>query len=490
MHLSYPPLMPHLPHILAIVSLAVLAFAPVQAAPEKPNIIYILADDLGYGDLACYGGKVIQTPRIDQMRTEGLKFTQHYSGSCMCAPTRAALMTGLHTGHARVRANSSHLKSGIESRISLHDEDVTVAEVLKEAGYTTGVIGKWGLGEEGTTGLPNKQGFDHWFGYLNQSNAHHYYPPFLWRNDTRIEFPNNPEARTHYSHDLFTEEGLKFIDDHREGPFFLYMAYTIPHVDLDVPDESKQPYVGTIEETEPYGTTGGQHYRHEPQPHATFAGMVSRLDRDVGRILDHVKELGLEHNTLVIFTSDNGPTSAGGADPNFFDGNGPLRGIKFELYEGGIRAPMIARWPGVIEPNTETDHISAHWDMLPTFADLAGTSFPDRLDGTSMAPLLTGHPENQKPAPFLYWEGYSRNGVQAIRKGKWKAQHSGIFGKGEPLMELYDLSTDLAETTNVADEHPEVVAEMLALMKANHTPTDHFAFKSVPKPPKKNKKAK
>ena len=422
------------------------------------------------------------------MRAEGLKFTQHYSGSCMCAPTRACLMTGLHTGHARVRANGSHLKAGSEGRVPLLDSDVTVAEVLKQAGYATGVIGKWGLGEEGTTGVPNKQGFDHWFGYLNQSNAHHYYPPFLWRNQEKVEYPDNPEKRTHYSHDLFTEEGLKFIETHRDGPFFLYMAYTIPHVDLDVPDDSKKPYVGTIEETEPYGTPGGQHYRHEPQPHATFAGMVSRLDRDVGRILDHVKALGLDENTLVIFTSDNGPTSAGGADPTFFDGNGPLRGIKFEFYEGGIRAPMIARWPGVIPANTETEHISAHWDMFPTFADLAGVASPDGIDGTSMAPLLTNRPQEQSPVPLLYWEGYSRGGEQVIRRGKWKAIRGKIIGNKKPSFELFDLDADLAETTDISADHPDTVAELTALMDANHTPNDHFAFKPGAKPGKKKGK--
>jgi arylsulfatase A-like enzyme len=468
-----------------VTALLALVAVSATAAPEKPNIIYILADDLGYGDLGCYGGKTIQTPRIDQMRSEGLKFTQHYSGSCMCAPTRACLMTGLHTGHARVRANGSHLQS---ARVPLLDEDVTVAEVLKNAGYATGVIGKWGLGEEGSSGIPNRQGFDFWFGYLNQSNAHHYYPPFLWRNEEQVLYPDNPEKRTHYSHDLFTEEGLRFIKEHREGSFFLYMAYTIPHVDLDVPDDSKEPYIGKIEETEPYGTPGGQHYRHETQPHATFAGMVSRLDRDVGRLLDLVKELNLEENTLVIFTSDNGPTSAGGADPKFFDGNGPLRGIKFEFYEGGIRAPMIARWPGVIEAGTETDHISAHWDMLPTFAELAGMKAPKDIDGTSMAPLLSGDAAGQKPVPFLYWEGYARGGEQVVRRGPWKAIRTKVIDARKTAFELYNLDADLAETTNVAEQNPDLVAELTALMAANHKPNDHFAFKPGFTKPKKNKK--
>ncbi|MCB1228411.1 MAG: sulfatase-like hydrolase/transferase, partial [Verrucomicrobiales bacterium] len=282
--------------------LACLTSPILAAEAPRPNIIFILADDLGYGDLACYGGRVIQTPRIDQMRAEGLKLTQHYSGSCMCAPTRSAFLTGQHTGHTRIRNNGSHLR---KSNPALLPEDVTVAEVLKKAGYATGVIGKWGCGESGTTGVPLAQGFDHWFGYLNQTNAHHYYPPFLWRGPSQEDFPSNPELRLHYSHDLFTEDAVHFIQEHAgsASPFFLYLAYTIPHVDLDVPEDSKTPYIGVIEETKPYGTPGGQHYRYEERPHATFAGMVSRMDRDVGHLLDVLRELDIDKNTLVIFTS-------------------------------------------------------------------------------------------------------------------------------------------------------------------------------------------
>jgi len=458
------------------------------AAAKPPNIIYILADDLGYGDLACYGGKVIQTPQIDQMRAEGMKLTQHYSGSCMCAPTRSSLLTGLHTGHGRIRNNGSHLRPPGKGQPALMPEDVTLAEVLKQAGYTTGVIGKWGCGEEGSTGLPNDQGFDHWFGYLNQGNAHHYYPPFLWRNREKVIFPDNPEKRTHYSHDLFTQEGMGFIkQQHKVGaPFFLYLAYTIPHVDLDVPDDSKKPYIGTIEETQPYGTPGGQHYRHEPRPHATFAGMVSRLDRDVGQILDLLGDLGISKDTLVIFSSDNGPTSAGGADPQFFDGNGPLRGIKFELYEGGIRCPFIAWWPGTIKPGTESAHLSAHWDMLPTFAELAGVKPPAGLDGISMVPLLTGHEADQTAHENLYWEAYNNGGQQAVRRGPWKAVRTGILKNAEKPLELYNLDTDLAETTDVAAQHPEIASELLRIMQTSHVPNEHYDW--VPVSPKSGKK--
>lgn len=455
--------------------ISLLVFAGAPASADQPNIIYILADDLGYGDLGCFGGEIIQTPHIDQMAAEGIKFTQHYAGSCMCAPTRCSLMTGLHTGHARVRGNSSHLKPDGAGRIALEPEDVTVAEVLKEAGYRTGVIGKWGLGEPDTTGIPNKQGFDFWFGYLNQSNAHHYYPPYLWKNEEKVEYPDNPTKRTHYSHDLFTEEALQFIEAEKENPFFLYMAYTIPHVDLDVPDDSRDPYVGVIEETEPYGTPGGQHYRYEERPHATFAGMVSRLDRDVGRILDHLQELGLEENTLVIFTSDNGPTSAGGADPDFFNGNGPLRGIKFSVYDGGIRVPFIARWPGKIAPGTESEHISAHWDMLPTFAELAGAEVTSPIDGISMVPAILGNADAQKEHAYLYWEAYNSGGQQALRQGDWKAVRIGML-KDKPKFELFNLKEDLAETTDVSKQHPEVADRLRQLMDGAHQPNKHFAF--------------
>lgn len=471
-----------------LLSSFVLSHSSLEA---KPNILYILADDLGYGDLGCYGGKIIQTPRIDRMRAEGLKLTQHYSGSCMCAPTRSSLLTGFHTGHGRIRNNGSHLSPPGKGQPTLLPEDVTIAEVMKKAGYSTGVIGKWGCGDVGSTGVPNDQGFDHWFGYLNQSNAHHYYPPFLWRNREKVLYPDNPEKRTHYSHDMFTTEAVDFIkDQHLKGtPFFLYMAYTIPHVDLDVPDDSKKPYVGEIEETEPYGTPGGQHYRHEPRPHATFAGMVSRLDRDVGRLLDLLTELGIAKDTLVIFSSDNGPTSAGGADPKFFDGNGPLRGIKFELYEGGIRCPFIAWRPGIIAPGTESAHISAHWDMLPTFAELAGVQPPAGLDGISMAPLLTGHAAEQREHEHLYWEAYNNGGQHALRRGPWKAMRTGILQAPQKPVELYNLDSDLAETTDVAAQHPEIAAEMLALMQSSHVPNEHYDWKPAPaKSGGKNKK--
>ncbi|MDF1815074.1 MAG: arylsulfatase [Verrucomicrobiales bacterium] len=466
---------------LAVLCLFI-GFSLNLKAEQKPNIIYIMADDLGIGDVGCYGQKLLKTPRIDRLAAEGMKFTNHYSGSAMCAPTRSCLMQGLHTGHARVRSNGDG---------NLRDEDITVGEVLQSAGYKTGAMGKWGIGEAGSTGIPTKQGFDYWFGYLNQTKAHHHYPEFLWKNQEQVFFPDNPEQRTHFSHDLFTEEALKFIRDHKDEPFFLYVPYTLVHVDLDVPDDSRDPWVGKIEETDPYGTPGGQHYIYQDKPHATFAGMVSRLDRDVGKIVDLVDELGLDKNTLVIFTSDNGPTSAGGADPKFFDGNGPYRGIKFEFYEGGIRCPMIARWPGQIEAKSESDHISAHWDLLATAADIAGANLPEKTDGISFLPTLIGNSEAQKQHPYLYWECASGKGVQAARMGNWKAVVKGTRSKGNEKFELFDLGNDIAETTNLAAARPEITAQMKQILQSARTlPEDKDDDLFLPAKPKKKKTKK
>lgn len=431
---------------------------------EAPNVIYILADDLGVGDVGCYGQEKLKTPRIDRLAEEGMRFTRHYSGSASCAPTRSSLMTGQHTGHTRIRKNDVG---------PLLPEDVTVAEVLKSAGYRTGAMGKWGVGEKNTTGVPWEQGFDYFFGYLNQARAHHHYPDFLWANDSKRLYPDNPEVRTHYSHDEFTREALVFLEETRENPdepFFLYLPYTLVHVDLDVPHDSMEPWIGEIEETEPYGTPGGQHYIHQERPHAAFAGMVSRLDRDVGRIVDAVDRLGLAEDTLIIFSSDNGPTPAGGADPEFFDGNGPFRGIKFSLHEGGIRAPMIARWSGRIAPGTTTDHMSAHWDVLPTLAELAGVESPEGIDGISFLPTLLGRGEDQEKHDLLYWEVNAQDGWQAIRRGKWKAHRIGTTTPADTVVELYDLEADIAESRNIAEDHPDVVDELIRDMNASRTP--------------------
>lgn len=456
------------------------ALTTFATAERKPNIIYILADDLGIGDVGVYGQQLLKTPRIDQLAAEGMRFTQHYSGSALCAPTRSCILTGQHTGHTRVRNNGDG---------PLLDEDVTIGEVLKSAGYKTGVIGKWGVGEEGSTGTPNKQGFDFWFGYLNQSKAHHHYPEFLWRNEEKEFYPDNPTKREKYSHDLFTDEAMGFIKENQDEPFFLYLAYTLVHVDLDVPEDSMKPWIGKIEETEPYGTPGGQHYIYQEKPHAAFAGMVSRLDRDVGRIADLVDELGIAEDTLIIFTSDNGPTSAGGADPDFFNGNADFRGIKFTFYEGGVRCPMIARWPGKIAAGETTDHISAHWDLLPTAAVLAKVETPDNIDGISFLPTILGDDGAQEQHDHLYWEWPSRNGWQAIRRGKWKAHVLNTRKSGKTTLELYDLSSDEAESKDVAADFPEVADEFRKLFAEARTPPvgkpDQLFLPAQPKKKKK-----
>ena len=449
-----------------------------QAAP--PNIIYILADDLGIKDFGCYGQKIMKTPRIDQMAAEGMRFTNHYSGSTVCAPTRSCLMTGQHTGRTRVRGNG---------RAWLKPEDVTIAEILKAAGYATACIGKWGLGESDSPGIPNKQGFDFFFGYLNQSRAHRFYPDWVWRNQEKEEYPDNFTKREVYIHDRFTEEGLKWIEEQSKdgSPFFLYLPYTLSHVDLDVPEDSMTPYYDIIEEKGPYKNPQfpGRGYRNHPTPRACFAGMTSRLDRDVGRILDLLDKLKISHNTLVLFSSDNGPTSAGGADPDFFDGNGIYRGIKRDLYEGGIRAPMIARWPGKIKAGSMTDHISAHWDVLATLADLAGAGLSEAQTGISFKPTLTGE-SGQAKHPYLYWEFYERGGKQAIRKGDWKAvrlnRHS---TNATSPWEIYNLIKDPGEETNLASKHPYLQDEFNRIAAEARTESEFFAWKK-PKIKKKN----
>jgi arylsulfatase A-like enzyme len=442
-----------------------MAGSSMARSSRKPNIIFILADDLGYGDLGCYGQKIIKTPHIDGLAREGMRFTQHYSGSTVCAPARSCLMTGLHTGHTRVRGNSD---------VPLKPEDVTVAQLLKKAGYTTGIIGKWGLGEAGSTGIPNRKGFDYWYGYLNQVNAHFYYPPFLWRNEQKVELEGNDMIKQvgQYTHDLFANEALDFIERNKKRPFFLYLPLTIPHAELSVPEDSMEAYKGLFSET-PHKQG---YYNKQKAPKAAFAGMVSRLDRDVGRIMAQLKKLGLDDNTLVLFTSDNGPHKEGGADPEFFNSSGPLRGIKRDLYEGGIRVPMIAHWPGKIEATSETDHISAFWDFLPTCTEIAGIRKRRRIDGISFLPTLLG--KRQREHKYMYWEFHEQGGKQAIRMGNWKGVRLNVKKDMEGPIALYDLGSDLGERRDVSSKHPKVVQEIRTLMKKARTESKDFPFKS------------
>ena len=432
----------------------------------KPNIIYILVDDLGYGDLGCYGQTRIQTPNIDRMAAEGMRFTNHYAGSTVCAPSRCCLMTGLHTGHAWVRANGL---------FPLRPEDVTVAELLKGAGYTTGIIGKWGLGEADTTGIPNRQGFDHWFGYLNQRHAHNYYPEFLWDNEEKVTLNNKvidkgrlggvATERVDYSHDLFAARALRFVEDHRDHPFFLYLALTIPHANNEAGNEGME-----VPSYAPYED------KTWPDAQKGHAAMITRMDRDIGRLLDRLKDLGLDEKTLVIFTSDNGPHKEGGADPTYFKSSGPLRGYKRALYEGGIRVPMIARWPGRIEAGAQSDHISAFWDFLPTCCDLAGIETPAGLDGISMLPTLIGRSADQRRHPYLYWEFHEQGKRQAIRWGRWKAVRNNVRAQPDGPLELYDLQEDISEQTDVSSGHPEIVLKIEGLLAGARVPSERWPF--------------
>jgi arylsulfatase A-like enzyme len=449
---------------LLVVGTSCTAPDTSEPAPgRRPNLVYIMADDLGWADLGSYGQAHIETPRLDRMAAEGTRFTQYYAGSTVCAPSRATLMTGQHTGHAWIRGNGE---------FPLRPEDVTVAEVLKEAGYATGVVGKWGLGVEDTEGRPGLQGFDFSYGILHHVYAHRQYAGHLWKNGEPVEV-----SRDDFVNDLFTDEALSFIRRNHETPFFLYLAYTSPHAELRVPEDSVAGYRGRFEETpyvnedadadwpraEPRKWSG---YRSQPEPRATYAGMVSRIDRDVGRILDLLAELGLDDDTLVFFTSDNGPHKEGGHDPFFFPSAKPLRGFKRDLYEGGIRVPMIVRAPGRVPAGRTSDAAWAHWDVLLTFADLAGAVAPSGLDGVSRRAALesTSAPASAESAP-LYWEFHERGFEQAVRLGKWKAVR---HGTEEPL-ELYDLEADLSETTDVADWNPEVVAKFEAYLKTART---------------------
>jgi arylsulfatase A len=449
--------------ILPLALLLLVALAPQEA--RKPNIVFIHADDLGYGDLSCYGQKRFITPRLDRMAAEGLRFTQYYAGNTVCAPSRCALMTGYHMGHAYIRGNAE---------TPLRAEDVTVAKLLKGAGYSTAVIGKWGLGLSNNSGRPDKQGFDYSFGYLDHKHAHRQYTDHLFRNGERVEL----DGKT-WSNDLFTQESLEFVEKNKANPFFLYLNYTNPHAELWVPDDALQEYKGKYPE-QPWvsgqgDTPGAKGYRTQETPRAAFAAMVTRMDRDVGRILDALREKGLDENTLVIFTSDNGPHKEGGADPDFFQSYGPLRGIKRDLTEGGIREPMIARWPGKIAAGKTTDHVAAHWDFLPTACELAGVKSPEGIDGLSYVPALTG--KEQKAHDYLYWEFHERGFDQAVRVGDWKGLRNGL---GEPL-KVYNLKTDLHEDQDVAAQNPDVVAKLEAQLKAARSESEKWV-------PKKGKK--
>ncbi|WP_343329235.1 arylsulfatase [Polaribacter staleyi] len=450
------------------------------ANEKQPNIIYILADDLGYGDLSCYGQEKFTTPNIDKLASQGMLFTQHYSGSTVCAPSRSALLTGMHTGHTAVRGNKEVEPEG---QYPIPDDTYTLAEVMKKAGYTTGAFGKWGLGFPGSVGDPVKQGFDEFYGYNCQRLGHHYYPDHLWSNNDSIVLKGNLGlSRTEYAPSLIHDKTIQFIEKNKSNPFFLYVASIIPHAELAAPEDLMEKYRNKfLPEKEFKGVDDGPKYRKgfyasQKESHAAFAAMIDLLDQQVGEIMAKVKELGIEDNTIIIFTSDNGPHQEGGADPKYFDSNGVFKGTKRDLYEGGIRVPMIAKWPGKIKPGSKTDHVSAFWDVFPTFSKIAGVDVPKNIDGISFLPELLGNKKDQKEHEYLYWEFHEKGGRQAVRKGNWKAVKYNVLKTPNKLMELYDLNNDLGEKNNVAKLHPEVVKEMEAIFKEARTPSDVFTF--------------
>jgi arylsulfatase A len=449
--------------------------------PSQPNIILIVADDLGYGELGCYGQRIIKTPHIDELAQQGIRFTQFYAGSPVCAPSRCTLMTGKHTGHAAIR-NNVQPKGFAKFREEyawetpgqqpLPADEVTIAEHLKKQGYATAAIGKWGLGMPGTTGEPNRHGFGLFYGYLCQEHAHNHYPKFLWRNNAKETLPGNDGSATGqtYSQDRFTEEALQFLHEHKDKPFFLYLPFIIPHLSIQVPEAALAQYAGKIAEA-PYPNKTS--YFQHPTPHAGYAAMVTYLDDAVGKIVASVDELGLRDNTIIIFTSDNGPTfRLGGADSDFFDSSGPLRGRKASAYEGGIRVPFIASWPGKIGADTATDQVAAFWDVLPTLCDLTHAEHPSNIDGISFLPSLLADGK-QKQHEYLYWEFPAYAQPQAVRAGDWKIIRNGV-DQGDPQFELYNLKDDIGEKSNVAAEHPDVVARLARYAKEAHTPSKVF----------------
>jgi uncharacterized sulfatase len=443
-----------------VIALLVALALTARGAERPPNIVFILADDLGYGELGCFGQKKIATPEIDRLAAQGVRFPQFYAGNTVCAPSRSVLLTGKHMGHTRVRGNAGRQNPQAQS---LRSEDVTVAEVLKKAGYTTGLIGKWGLGREGDEGHPNKQGFDYFFGYLDQTHAHNFYPEFLIRNDQRVPLKNKlrregkpyeevgagvAAEKVEFSHDLFAADALRWVEEHAAQPFFLYLALTIPHANNEA-----NRLTGDGSEVPDYGS-----YADKPwtAPQKGHAAKIERMDRDVGRLVAKIAELGLAENTLVIFTSDNGAHHEGGFDPEFFKASGPLRGIKRAMYEGGIRVPTIAYWPGKITPGRVSDHVGYFGDFMATAADLAGVAAPEGIDSISFLPELLGRSAEQKIHTQLYWEFHEGGFHQgALFDGRWKAVR-----KDNPLedIELYDLQKDLSESRNIAADQPEIVS--------------------------------
>ncbi|MCC9656566.1 arylsulfatase [Rhodopirellula sp. JC737] len=484
---------------MALILSSVVVSNPLNAQETTPpNIVLIVADDLGYGELGCYGQEKIRTPRLDQLAAEGIKLTNFYSGNAVCAPSRCCLMTGKHPGHAHVRDNGDpkidpaireELQLEFPGQFPLPTDEVTIAEYLKSAGYRTGAFGKWGLGHFGTTGDPNSQGFDLFYGFNCQRHAHNHYPKFLWRNRVKEVQPGN-DRTLHgetYSQDQFVDEACAFIrqsvSDDPSKPFFAYLPFAVPHLSIQVPNEDLNAYDGVIEEEE-YTHRG---YLEHPRPRAGYAAMVTRMDTGIGQVVDLIDSLGLGENTLILFTSDNGPTynRLGGSDSDYFESADGLKGLKGQLDEGGIRVPLIARQTGVVPAGRTSDWVGAWWDFLPTLADAAGVEVdPATIDGISFLPLLQGE-SNQPTHDFLYWESPGYSGQQAIRMGQWKAIRKGLARRpkknttGPPAFALYDLANDRAETTDVSQQHPDVMNRILAIAEQQHVPSEQFPLRAI-----------
>ena len=441
---------------------------------EAPNVILVLADDLGYGELGSYGQEHIETPNLDRLAAEGMRFTQHYSGAPVCAPSRYVLMTGRNSGHATIRNN---LKVQSEGQTPIPSGELTLGELLKGAGYATGVFGKWGLGFPGSEGDPLAQGFDRFFGYNCQVHAHNFYPRYLWSDEETVDLEGNDRGLTgaQYSHDVIEAELLDFIRANKDRPFFCYVPSTIPHLALQVPESTLAQYRGRWEET-PYERRS---YLPHPTPRAAYAAMITHLDASLGRIMELLQELELEERTLVLFTSDNGATHLNPqVDVEFFKSSGALRGLKGSVYEGGVRVPLIARWKGQVPAGATSSHLSAFEDYMPTLAAVAGVELSTGTDGISFLPTLLGDPEAQEQHEYLFWDFPGYGGQIAVRRGRWKAVRRGLKKNADAPLELYDLENDPGEGTDVAVDHPDIALEMARIMiEARTTPAEEkFRF--------------
>lgn len=469
--------------------LALMTTSCQQSASTKrtnlPNVIYIMADDLGYGDLGCFGSTKIKTPHIDALAKQGMLFTDHYAGCTVSAPSRSVLMTGLHMGHTPIRGNR---ELDVEGQFPMSAESFTIAELFKTKGYVTGAFGKWGLGYPTSEGDPNHQGFDEFWGYNCQRQAHRYYPAHIWHNQEKFPLKGNDTKHTvTYAPDVIHQEAMNFLKENKDKPFFMYVPIVQPHAELIAPDDEilaqykgafpEKPYINKSK-TADYGSPNFKvtSYCSQPMPHATFAAMVTRIDAYVGDIMLALKKYGLEENTLIIFTSDNGPHLEGGADPRFFNSNGPLRGFKRDLTDGGIRVPMIARWKGTIKPNSTSHLVSAFWDMMPTFAAMIDAKVEHPVDGISMLPTFLGESDKQEKHDFLYWEFSSCGGSKALRMGNWKVLQRGLNKNPQAPLELYNLSNDIEEKQNVADQHPELIKKAKEIMKREHVYNANYPF--------------